>query len=200
MATRAAVPKTRNGGGRTKLHAPTKLSLACGQAKPEGFFGIDYTKADGVDLVHDLNEFPWPIKSGVVEEIQCSHYVEHIPHWRPGFTKDGWWMFFDEVYRICKPDAICSFVHPYCMSVRADWDPTHERRIHENTWYYLNAEWRKVQMLDHYPTEVNFEVELIEGLGVAEAVQARHHEAQAYAREHYWNVIADLHARLKVLK
>jgi len=200
VTTRTCVPKTANGGGTVKLHAPKKLSLACGQAKPEGYFGIDYVDVPGVDLVHDLMDFPWPIKTNSVQEINCSHFVEHIPHFRPGFTKDGWWHFFDEVYRICKKAAVCTFVHPYAMSVRADWDPTHERRIHEMTWYYLSKEWRVSQGLDHYQTEVDFEVALIEGLGVPTDIQNKHHEAQNYAREHYWNVISDLMVQLRVLK
>lgn len=197
MSVREKVPATTANG---RLHAPKKLSLACGQAKPEGFFGVDYANIEGVDLVHDLLQFPWPIKTGVVQEINCSHFVEHIPHWRPGFTKDGWFHFFDEVFRISKKGAVCTFIHPYAMNARAFWDPTHERYIHETAWYYLSKGWRTMQNLDHYQTDVDFEVIVIEGLGVPEEIQVKHHEAQAYARNHYWNVISDLLVRLKVVK
>jgi hypothetical protein len=27
---------------------------------------------EGVDIVHDLNDYPWPIKDGAVEEAFCS--------------------------------------------------------------------------------------------------------------------------------
>lgn len=196
----APTTKEANGAKKTKLHAPKKLSLGCGQSKPEGYFGIDIMDVPGVDLLHNLWEMPWPIKTNSVEELQCSHLVEHIPHWRPAWEKDGWFMFFDEVYRVCKKDAICSFQHPYVMNGRAFWDPTHTRFIHETTWYYLNREWRKSMLLDHYPTEVDFEVSMIEGIGVDPTVQAKHHEAQAFSRNHYWNVISDLVVVLKVLK
>ena len=58
----------------------TKLDLACGGAKKEGFTGVDIADIEGVDIVHDLNIYPWPFEDGSVEEINCSHYVEHIPH------------------------------------------------------------------------------------------------------------------------
>lgn len=189
-----------NGSGKTKIHAPKKLSLGCGQSKPEGYFGIDIIPVAGVDLVHDLWHFPWPIRANSVEELQCSHLIEHLPHERPGWEKDGWFLFFDEVYRICKPDAVCTFQHPYVKSERAFWDPTHQRFIHETTWSYLSADWRKSMILDHYPAEHNFEVTAIEGVGVDAITQAKHHEAQQFSRIHYWNVISDLVIVLKALK
>lgn len=181
---------------RTKQHAPEKLDIACGQNKQEGFTGIDI--AGDADIVHNLNTYPWPIRANSVSEVFCSHYVEHIPH--GSSVKDGWWLFFDEVFRICKPGALLKFVHPYAKSDRAFWDPTHTRYIHETTWYYLDAGWRKAQGLDHYQTKVDFEVALISGTGLADRFAAKHHEAQAYAREHYWNVIPDLVVDLKVRK
>ena len=121
-----------------KLHAPKKLDIACGQNKQKGFKGIDI--AGDADIFHDLNEIPWPIKSNSVEQVFCSHFVEHIPHWRPGWEADGWFSFFDELYRVMKPDATAEFIHPYVTSVRAFWDPTHVRYIHEVSWHYLNVE------------------------------------------------------------
>src|SRR5690349_3423427 len=112
---------------------PKKLDIACGQNKQEGFTGIDIA-GDQADIKHDLNVYPWPIKTSTIEEVFCSHYVEHIPHYRPEFNGvDGWWMFFNEVYRICKDGAKCIFIHPYGKHERSIWDPTHTRYIHEMT-------------------------------------------------------------------
>lgn len=183
---------------RRKLYAPEKLDIACGQNKQEGFTGIDI--AGNCDIVHDLTVYPWPIKDNSVSEAFCSHYVEHIPHAVAGHSKDGWWLFFDELHRICKADATIKLVHPYAKSDRAFWDPTHTRYIHETTWYYLDKNWRKAQGLDHYQTDCDFEVALISGTGIADKFATRHHEQQAYAREHYWNVIPDLVVDLKVRK
>jgi len=197
MTPRTSVPKTTtgNGKGAVKNYAPKRLDIACGQNKQPGFKGIDI--AGDADIVHDLNEVPWPIKTSSVEEVFSSHYVEHIPHYRPGWDRDGWWRFFDELYRVMKKDATAQFVHPYAMSVRAFWDPTHVRFIHETTWYYLNREWRVANGLDHYPVECNFEVVTIDAFGIADEYMTRNLEQQAYQRTHFWNVIPDLRAIIK---
>jgi len=122
MTPRTSVPKTTTGNGKSavKIHAPKKLDIASGQNTTPGFKGIDI--AGDADIIHDLNEIPWPIKTNSVEEVVCSHYAEHIPHHRAGWERDGWWRFFDELYRVMKKDATAQFVHPYAMSVRAFWD------------------------------------------------------------------------------
>jgi predicted SAM-dependent methyltransferase len=181
-------------GRRYLLHSPTKLDIACGQNKAEGFTGIDL--AGDADIVHDLFSFPWPIADGVVEEVNCSHFVEHIPHALPGQTVDGWWLFWDEVHRITKPGAVVNVTHPYVKSDRAFWDPTHVRFIHEQTWYYLDAEWRKAQGLDHYPVTADFNVVTISG-SIADDIATRALEVQTFARAHYWNALGDLTIRLE---
>lgn len=186
--------------------APRKLDLACGQAKTKGFKGIDIS--GDADITHDLFSFPWPIKTSSVSEIVCNHFVEHIPHFglqvngertQPG-DPDGWFLFFDEVHRILKKGGTATFVHPYAQSARADWDPTHTRRIHELTWYYLTSEWREENGLDHYPIKADFEIVNIDGAGIPDEVMARSIEQQIYQRTHYWNVIGDLHVIIKARK
>ena len=85
---------------RTRPYKHTgKLDLACGQNKQEGFTGIDI--AGNYDIQHDLTVVPWPIAKDSVDETFCSHFVEHIPHYRPEFAGvDGWWVFFNELYRV----------------------------------------------------------------------------------------------------
>jgi hypothetical protein len=171
------------------------LDIACGQAKAEGWVGIDL--AGDADITHDLFSFPWPIATGTVAEARCSHFVEHIPHWMPGWDKDGWWLFFEELQRILVPGGTAEFWHPYSRSDRAWWDPTHTRAIHETTWYYLDADWRAQQGLSHYATTADFEVVLIDGIGVPDAIVNRNDEYQAHARAYFHNVLADLHVTVK---
>lgn len=178
------------------IHKPRKLDIACGQNKQPGYTGIDI--AGDADISHDLFRFPWPIASGVVREVFVSHFVEHVPHYRPEWNgRDGWWLFWEEVHRITRKGATIRVIHPYVKSDRAFWDPTHVRFIHETTWYYLDANWRKAQGLDHYDTSADFEVVVINGSGIADTIANRNAEMQAFARGHYWNVIADLDITLK---
>lgn len=173
-----------------------RLDIACGQNKTPGFKGIDLS--GDADIKHDLFQYPWPVKSNSVTDIVTNHFVEHIPHYRPEWgAKDGWWMFWDEVYRITKKDAKINIVHPYVKSDRAFWDPTHVRFIHETTWFYLDKNWRTAQGLDHYDTIADFEIITLAGNGVPDNIATRSIDFQTFARNHYWNAIADLSVELK---
>jgi hypothetical protein len=181
-----------------KAEPVVRLDIACGVNKAEGWTGIDMAADSQADIVHDLFTFPWPIADGSVKEARCSHFVEHIPHWRPGWEKDGWWLFFEEVQRILAPDATIEIWHPYGRSDRAWWDPTHERAVMDTTWYYLDPDWRVNNGgIGHYPTTTNFEVVTIEGVGVPEHIMSRAPDFVQFAQQHYANVYADLHVILR---
>ena len=197
MVAKTKVPPS-NGKTDTKVHAPKKLDIACGQNKQPGFKGIDI--AGDPDIVHDLNVLPWPIKSSCVESAFCSHYVEHIPHHREGWDRDGWWIFFDELHRVMKDQGQVEIIHPYVRSDRAFWDPTHVRFIHEVTWHYLDRTWREAQGLDHYQVECDFEVVTLSLLGLPDDYLARNVENQNFQRAHYWNVVNDLGVLLRARK
>lgn len=180
----------------TKLHAPRKLDIACGQNKTPGFKGIDL--AGNADIVWDLFQFPWPIKAGSVREIACHHFVEHIPH-DIGVGKDGFFAFFEEIYRICAKGATLDIVHPFHRHDRAFWDPTHHRYISDVTWYYLDKGWRELQRLDHYGVEADFEVVTIDA-SVPDEFLVRSQQQRALQQAHYWNIIPDLHVVLRARK
>jgi len=192
LVAKTRVPKTK---------PLLKLDLGCGQNCTPGFSGVDLKKCEGVTHVTDLFQAPWPFGTNSVAETTCNHVVEHIPHCRPQYEGvDGWWVFFNELWRVCGPDARCVFTHPYAKHDRAFWDPTHTRYIPETTWYYLDKQWRAAQRLDHYDATCDFEVISIQGVGVDANVTTRSHEVQADWRAHRWNVIPDLLVELKARK
>lgn len=162
-----------------------KIDLACGQNKQEGFFGVDITPGENVDAVVDLEQFPWPIESDSVEEIFCSHYVEH--------TSDLI-KFMDEVYRILKPGGKIKIIAPYYNSIRCWQDPTHKRAISEATFFYFNKEWREANKLDHYNIKCDFDFSY--GYELTPEWANRSEEARNFAIAHYTNVINDVHVVL----
>lgn len=186
-------------------NGPVRLSLACGDRKPEGYFGVDVVKTENTDFVQNLLEFPWSqFPDNSVDEIECSHFVEHIPH-GDGFN-DPFLQFFDEIYRILKPAqfdannpniATTGIVHinaPYYSSVRAWWDPTHQRAISEQSFLYLNRQWRVDNLLDHYPVSCDFDFTY--GYVLDPEWQNRSQEAQTFAIKHYNNVVSDIQVQL----
>lgn len=176
---------------------PTHIDLACGQKKRDGYYGVDIADVDGVDLVHDLSVFPWPLETGSAESVYCAHYVEHT--YPVGGQQDGLIMFMNEVHRICQPGGVVEITHPYALSSRAFQDPTHTRFIPEATWWYFNAEWREANGLSHYPITADFEPPVIVN-GFQNGWDLRSQQAQAFAAAHYWNVVADLGVQLVAKK
>jgi ubiquinone/menaquinone biosynthesis C-methylase UbiE len=125
-----------------------KLDLACGRNKTPGFIGVDCVEMEGVDLVMDLEQFPWNIESNSVDEIVCNHYIEH--------TSDLI-AFIDEIYRILKLGGVCKIVAPFYTSIGCWQDPTHKRAINQATFLYFNKNFREVNRLDHYNIKSNFD-------------------------------------------
>jgi SAM-dependent methyltransferase len=170
-----------------------KLDLGCGK-RPEGhltrqagFIGVDIAAIEGVDVVHDLTKFPYPFKDNSVEEIFCSHFIEHI-------TGDDQMKFFNELYRIMKPGAKALMIAPYYNSARCWQDPTHKTAISEARFMYYNKEWRTINNLDHYPITCDFDFTY--GYDLAPEWKLKSQEAQVFAIKHYTNVVNDIHVTL----
>jgi ubiquinone/menaquinone biosynthesis C-methylase UbiE len=162
-----------------------KVDLGCGQNKQPGFIGVDYRKIDGVDVVHDLEVFPWPFEDNAVDEVHCSHYVEHTPD----LIK-----FMDELYRIMKEGAKATIIAPYYSSMRAWQDPTHKRAISEASFLYFNKGWRDQNGLSHYNIKSDFDFSY--GYAIDPTWGNRSEEARGFAIKHYWNVVNDIQVTL----
>lgn len=161
----------------------TKLDIACGKNKKPGFTGVDIW--DGADIVADLEQFPWPFADNSVDEVFCSHYIEHTPDLIS---------FANELYRIMKVGAKAEIIAPYYSSIRAWQDPTHLRAISENTYLYFSKEWRTINKLDHYPITGDFDFEC--SYIIDPEWQEKNDEELRFAIKHYINVVSDIRAVL----
>lgn len=185
----------------------TKIDLACGSNKKEGYFGIDIADCLNVDLVHDLTLYPWPIDDNSVDKINCSHYVEHIPHidikgilkQSESFeefkekiieSKDGFINFMNELYRILKLGGEAIVVVPYYTSVRAFGDPTHIRYVGDFSFLYLNKEWRDQNKLGHYGINCDFDMVLSYHINNDLTLKSQEIREEAFKKD--WNAINDL--------
>src|SRR5277367_2660432 len=81
-----------------------RLDLGCGSKVAAGFAGVDVASIEGVNRI-DLLTLPWPWDDGIVDEVRCSHFFEHVP----GKLR-GVWM--DELWRVMKVGAIATFIVP----------------------------------------------------------------------------------------
>jgi SAM-dependent methyltransferase len=125
-STRAALTKKR----------VTYIDIGCGANKSgKDWFGIDYRKLDGVDLVQDLELFPWAIPSDSFNTAVANHVVEHINPSHGIFIS-----FMNEAWRILKPEGELIIGAPYATSTGMFRDPTHVNFVNEETWTYFDPD------------------------------------------------------------
>lgn len=168
-----------------------RLDLACGNNKQEGFVGIDITKNETqADIEANLLKFPWLfVKDDSVDEVFCSHFIEHIPH--GDGSNDPFFDFFNQLWKTLKSGGKAIFITPYYASMRAFQDPTHQRFITEATYSYLNKQWRDENGLLHYPVKTDFKVISCQYVYYPD-YQNIDLQDQQFGLKHFWNVGADM--------
>jgi hypothetical protein len=125
------------------------LDVGCRDRKEKNFTGIDSRKRDGVDIVHDLESFPYPIGSSSCLTIKCAHYIEHVKPWLV-------YKFMDEVWRMLVVAGQLAISAPYAGSPGFWQDPSHCVGITERTFQYFDP---KFDLFKHYepkPWEIEF--------------------------------------------
>lgn len=142
------------------MHELIKLDIGVGTIKLPGWIGIDISPLPGVDIVHDLLDFPWPIADESVLEARCLHVLEHIPTTCMCCRKqkDPLFSVFDEIYRVLVPGGMIMIETPHASSLRAWQDPTHRRAISEETYKYTSKMRRKEMHVEHYDISCDFGV------------------------------------------
>ena len=55
-----------------------KLNLGCGINKLDDHINIDMLTSVDPDIVHNLEDYPWPLPDNQFEEVKASHIVEHM--------------------------------------------------------------------------------------------------------------------------
>lgn len=102
-----------------------KIDFGCGTSKKQGFIGVDIIQLPGVDVVHNLDQFPYPFEDNEIEEVWMDQVLEHL--------KEPM-LVVEELYRICKNDAVIHIGVPYFRSLYAAIDPTH-RNFFSVYWF-----------------------------------------------------------------
>jgi SAM-dependent methyltransferase len=55
-----------------------KLNLGCGQFKKEGFVNLDISPLSEADVIHNLEDFPYPFETNSFTLIEAEHLLEHL--------------------------------------------------------------------------------------------------------------------------
>lgn len=98
--------------------------------RKEGWINVDIIDDRKVDLICDFEKDKLPFKDDQVDEIFCSHCLEHIENVR--------W-FLNECHRILKKDGFVEFVVPYGLWSGA-CKPVHKQMITESWFDFLRRD------------------------------------------------------------
>ena len=198
---------------RAALHPLTPIPV---NFQDTDWLNVDHFDMPGIDIVTDLFRFPWEFDDNSVDEIWCSHLIEHIPHetrrsdarqtdaanarWDAIKHLDGFFAFFAEVYRILKPGGAIAISCPYGLSTEAMQDPTHTRFIVPKTFGYLAGGDE-----EHYNYHTPFKFRVGENVGdlslsMNPRVQAFPHEQQMDAAETMFNMAREIRIVLYAVK
>jgi len=124
------------------------VDLGCGFRKHPGALGVDLAPLPGVDIRADITR-TLPFRDASVDEVHASHLLEHL---------EDLVGFLNEVYRICKPDALVHFRFPHGSSSYITWkDPTHRRALFLDTLAYFDP-YTPDGFLFHYYHRARFRI------------------------------------------
>lgn len=136
-------PKPQPGGhlnlgcGRVILPAPRPEHHARvpEEIYSQSWWNVDRDALPGVDQTLNIFQYPWPWADNTFDGALLAHIAEHIPHGNGDV--DGFYLFFAELHRVLKPDAIAHILAPYALCDGAICDPTHTRLLKPYSFSYL---------------------------------------------------------------
>jgi ubiquinone/menaquinone biosynthesis C-methylase UbiE len=115
---------------RRKINQKIMLDVGCGFNKQPGYTGMDRRAVDGVDIVHDAEDLPWPLDADSCGVVTMSHLIEHIKPWLQIDV-------IDECWRVLEPGGLLFIATPYATSYGYSQDPTHCSPWNEATSEYF---------------------------------------------------------------
>ena len=106
------------------------LDVGCGSSKIHGAIGIDQFPFKGVDIVHDLNSMPWPIKANSFDRIIFSHSISHLADLPSAFI---------ECHRLLNQGGLVEIIAPHFASDNFNTDPTHKVHLGVRSMHYFSS-------------------------------------------------------------
>jgi ubiquinone/menaquinone biosynthesis C-methylase UbiE len=120
------------------------LDLGCGRAKLPGAIGIDRRPNTDADIVHDLDQIPYPFDDDAFDAVVARHVLEHLKA-----PLD----VLSELHRITRAGGTVTVVTPHFSSPTSWTDPTHRHHFTSRSFDYL------IQGTDYdFYTDARFEV------------------------------------------
>ena len=96
---------------------------------------MDHDPDCGADIVHELEDYPWPVEADSFDAVHAYDVLEHLG--RQGDFR-SFFATFAEIYRVLKPDGLLLGKCPSWNCVWAWGDPSHTRIISQASLVFLS--------------------------------------------------------------
>lgn len=98
-----------------------KIDLGSGYKRSDDFIRLDIDPITNPDYVVDLEKDDLPFEDSTVDEVRAWHILEHLG--------PGYFHLLQELYRVCKPNALIDIQVPHFNHEVQKNDPTHLRFV-----------------------------------------------------------------------
>ena len=106
---------------------PRVLDIGCGTNKVPGAVGMDVNPRTAADVIHDLDDLPYPFADDEFDEVIGRHVIEHV--------RDPM-AVMSELHRITRAGGMVKLVAPHWTNPDFATDLTH--RNHLNSYSFRN--------------------------------------------------------------
>ena len=107
-----------------------RLNLGAGSDRRAGYLNVDRVETDYIDVVHDLEKFPYPWADSSAEVILMHHVLEHLGDIRA---------VMDELWRILIVDGRLELYVPHFSHFHALTHPEHRHAFCYNSLNMFTA-------------------------------------------------------------
>ncbi len=118
-----------------KKHGQLYLDIGAGDNPHPGAVAMDKRARENIDVVHEIEDTPWPFPPDSFDKIIASHVIEHLKPWCMVDV-------MDEAWRVMKVDGEFLIAMPYAGSFGFYQDPTHTKAWNEATPAYFDPEYK----------------------------------------------------------
>jgi SAM-dependent methyltransferase len=106
---------------------PRVLDIGCGENKILGAIGMDINQRSDADVIHDLDDLPYPFADNQFDEVIGRHVIEHVHNPMAVMV---------ELHRITRHGGLVKLIAPHWTNPDFPTDLTH--RNHLNSYSFRN--------------------------------------------------------------
>ena len=106
------------------------LDIGCGKHKTPGAIGLDSNPKTDADVIHSLDDVPYPFPDNEFDLIVGNQVIEHV---------DDVLGVMAELHRIAKPGATIRLDTPHYSDIASFTDPTHRHHLTTESFAYFTG-------------------------------------------------------------